>query len=82
MDRIARKQTNVVCPVIDIISDDTLEYTFNNDQVSVGGFDWGLQVFFWSSIGFMPFFELLPPSRNVRAATCRGCQQRGSVVHL
>ena len=44
MDRIARDRAKVVCPVIDIISDDTLEFSFNNDHVSVGGFDWGLQV--------------------------------------
>ncbi len=44
MDRISRDRTTVVCPVIDIINDDTLEYTFNNAHLSVGGFDWGLQV--------------------------------------
>ncbi len=45
MDRIAVDKQNVVCPVIDVISDDTLEYHYNPDgKISVGGFDWNLQV--------------------------------------
>ena len=45
LDRIARDPTAVVCPVIDVISDDTLEYHHRDASgVNVGGFDWNLQV--------------------------------------
>ena len=44
MDRIARNATTVVCPVIDVIDEDTLEVHFDKKSVQVGGFDWGLQV--------------------------------------
>lgn len=43
LDRIARNSTHVVCPVIDVINQDTLEY-HAYDGLSVGGFDWLLQV--------------------------------------
>ena len=34
-----------MCPVIDVIDDDTLEFHFSNAAgTSVGGFDWNLQV--------------------------------------
>lgn len=43
LDRIARNTTNVVCPVIDNISDQTLEFTYQTSAgVNVGGFDWNL----------------------------------------
>jgi hypothetical protein len=32
VSRIARNSSNVVCPVIDVISDDTLEYQGKNDN--------------------------------------------------
>ena len=45
LDRIARDQTTVVCPVIDVIDDTTLEYHWRDSGgVNVGGFDWNLQV--------------------------------------
>lgn len=45
MDRIAKDPTTVVCPVIDVIDDTTLEYNFRDSGgVNVGGFDWNLQV--------------------------------------
>lgn len=45
LDRIARNQTTVVCPVIDVIDDTTLEYHWRDSGgVNVGGFDWNLQV--------------------------------------
>ena len=45
MDRIGRDATTVVCPVIDVISDDTMEYHHRDAAgVNVGGFDWNLQV--------------------------------------
>ncbi|KAG8222620.1 hypothetical protein J437_LFUL002613 [Ladona fulva] len=44
MDRIARNSTTVVCPVIDVIDDTTLEYHWRGSgAVNVGGFDWNLQ---------------------------------------
>ena len=50
LDRIARNKTNVVCPVIDVINDDTLEYHYRDSGgVNVGGFDWNLQ-FNWHAV--------------------------------
>lgn len=45
MSRIGLNWTTVVTPVIDVIMDDTLEYTYSS-FVAVGGFDWNLQVEF------------------------------------
>ena len=44
MDRIARNATKVVCPVIDLIHEETFALEFDRKSVQVGGFDWGLQV--------------------------------------
>ena len=45
LDRIARDTTTVVCPVIDVVDDTTLEYHWRDSGgVNVGGFDWNLQV--------------------------------------
>lgn len=45
LDRIARDSTTVVCPVIDVIDDTSLEYHWRDSGgVNVGGFDWNLQV--------------------------------------
>ncbi|XP_077979729.1 polypeptide N-acetylgalactosaminyltransferase 1-like [Glandiceps talaboti] len=44
--RIAADKTTVVCPVINIISDETFEYINGTDVTQVGGFDWRL-VFTW-----------------------------------
>jgi polypeptide N-acetylgalactosaminyltransferase len=60
LDRIARNKTTVVCPVIDVIDDATLEYHYSPSQrskfggrdssgVNVGGFDWNLQ-FNWHAV--------------------------------
>ncbi|XP_076329556.1 putative polypeptide N-acetylgalactosaminyltransferase 9 [Tachypleus tridentatus] len=50
MDRIARNSTTVVCPVIDVIDDNTFEYHFRDSSgLNVGGFDWNLQ-FNWHSV--------------------------------
>lgn len=50
LDRIARNPTTVVCPVIDSISDDTLQYFYSGVKgVNVGGFSWDL-LFNWHSI--------------------------------
>lgn len=50
LDRIARNSTTVVCPVIDVIDDSTMEYHFRDaGGVNVGGFDWNLQ-FNWHAV--------------------------------
>ncbi|XP_004517479.1 putative polypeptide N-acetylgalactosaminyltransferase 9 isoform X2 [Ceratitis capitata] len=50
LDRIARNNTTVVCPVIDVIDDTTLEFHFRDSGgVNVGGFDWNLQ-FNWHAV--------------------------------
>ncbi|XP_067626515.1 putative polypeptide N-acetylgalactosaminyltransferase 9 isoform X2 [Eurosta solidaginis] len=50
LDRIARNNTTVVCPVIDVIDDTTLEFHFRDSVgVNVGGFDWNLQ-FNWHAV--------------------------------
>lgn len=50
LDRIARDSTTVVCPVIDVIDDTTLEYHYHDSTgVNVGGFDWNLQ-FNWHPV--------------------------------
>ncbi|KAL5240914.1 hypothetical protein ACI65C_008324 [Semiaphis heraclei] len=44
LDRIAREASTVVCPVIDVIDDSTLEFHYRDaGGVNVGGFDWNLQ---------------------------------------
>uniref|UniRef100_A0AC34RJB3 Polypeptide N-acetylgalactosaminyltransferase n=1 Tax=Panagrolaimus sp. JU765 TaxID=591449 RepID=A0AC34RJB3_9BILA len=50
LDRIARDKTTVVCPVIDVIDDNTFEYHYSKAFfTNVGGFDWSLQ-FNWHPI--------------------------------
>lgn len=45
LDRIGRDSTAVVCPVIDVLDDSSLEFHFRDSSgVNVGGFDWNLQV--------------------------------------
>lgn len=42
---IKQNKTNVITPMIDIIDKQTFEYKYNiNNRVSVGGFDWNMQV--------------------------------------
>lgn len=50
LDRIAKNPTTVVCPVIDVIDDNTFEFHHGKAAaVQVGGFDWNLQ-FSWHAI--------------------------------
>lgn len=50
LDRIARNATTVVCPVIDVIDDTTLQFIYHDSSaVNVGGFDWNLQ-FNWHAV--------------------------------
>lgn len=44
LDRIARDNRTVVCPLIETIADDTLEYRGGGSNFQVGGFGWNLQV--------------------------------------
>ena len=46
----AANRKAVVCPVIDVIDDTTLEYHYHDSSgVNVGGFDWNLQ-FNWHAV--------------------------------
>lgn len=48
--RIYQNSTNVVCPVIDVISDDSFQYHYrDSSSLNVGGFDWNLQ-FNWHPV--------------------------------
>jgi len=50
LERITTDAKTVVCPVIDVIDDDSLEYHYSDSKgTSVGGFDWNLQ-FTWHAI--------------------------------
>ncbi|RUS86465.1 hypothetical protein EGW08_005780 [Elysia chlorotica] len=50
LDRIARNESYVVCPVIDVIDDETLRYQYSKaSSTSIGGFDWNMQ-FSWHAI--------------------------------
>jgi polypeptide N-acetylgalactosaminyltransferase len=47
LDRIARNSSNVACPVIDVIDDETLEFSYQDpSSLQVGGFDWDMTVSF------------------------------------
>lgn len=50
LERIHRNSSTVVCPVIDVIDDNTFKYHYSGAFfTNVGGFDWSLQ-FNWHSI--------------------------------
>lgn len=50
LDRIAIDKTNVVCPVIDVIDDESLAFSYQtSEMLQVGGFDWML-VFDWNTV--------------------------------
>lgn len=51
LQRVAEDETNVVCPVIDVINDKTFEYHHRPglSVINVGGFDWNLQ-FDWHAV--------------------------------
>lgn len=48
LDRIARDDRSVACPVIDGIADNTFEYVGRGNDFMVGGFAWNLQVWNFS----------------------------------
>ncbi|KAG5672040.1 hypothetical protein PVAND_002202 [Polypedilum vanderplanki] len=50
LDRIARNKTKVVCPVIDVIDDDSLAFSYQDASgLQVGGFDWEM-TFDWHMV--------------------------------
>ncbi|CAG0904953.1 unnamed protein product [Darwinula stevensoni] len=72
LDPIAKDPTSVVCPVIDVISDDTFEYMGKQgDSTHVGGFDWNLQ-FSWHAIPQAERDRRKHPSDPVRSPTMAG----------
>lgn len=45
LDRIARDKTKVVCPVIDVIDDSSLAFSYQDASgLQVGGFNWEMTV--------------------------------------
>ncbi|KAK8396085.1 hypothetical protein O3P69_005295 [Scylla paramamosain] len=72
LDRIARDPTNVVCPVIDVISDDTFQIRLSKPKdVQVGGFSWGL-IFNWHAIPSKERARHQHPAEPVRSPTMAG----------
>lgn len=50
LDRIARNKTTVVCPVIDVIEDDSFAFSYQSSSgLQVGGFDW-MMTFDWHEV--------------------------------
>ena len=73
LERIHRNRTTVVCPVIDVISWEKLEYSTVRGPPGVrGGFNWGLQ-FKWKKI---PNYEQkrrgFDETREVKSPTMAG----------
>ncbi|KAL1137898.1 hypothetical protein AAG570_009593, partial [Ranatra chinensis] len=72
LDRIARNSTTVVCPVIDVIDDSTLEYHWRDSGgVNVGGFDWNLQ-FNWHVVPEREKRRHKDPAEPVHSPTMAG----------
>nr|XP_053630697.1 putative polypeptide N-acetylgalactosaminyltransferase 9 isoform X5 [Cherax quadricarinatus] len=70
--RIAVDPHIVVCPVIDVISDDNFEYHYRDSSgVNVGGFDWNLQ-FNWHAIPSKERARHQHPAEPVRSPTMAG----------
>lgn len=72
LDRIARDSTIVVCPVIDVIADDTFQIRLSKPRdVQVGGFSWGL-IFNWHAIPSKERARHQHPAEPVRSPTMAG----------
>ncbi|CAG0920510.1 unnamed protein product [Notodromas monacha] len=70
--RISQNWSNVVVPIIDIISDDTFEYRGkSSDPISVGGFDWSL-IFDWHTLPERVQKTLASPIQPVPSPTMAG----------
>lgn len=77
LDRIARNTSTVVCPVIDVIDDTTLQYHYHDSTgVQVGGFDWNLQ-FNWHPVPDGEKKKHKDPSEPVWSPTMAGEYGRG-----
>lgn len=72
LDRIARDPTNVVCPVIEVINDDTFQVRSSKPRdAQVGGFSWGL-IFNWHAIPSKERARHQHPAEPVRSPTMAG----------
>ncbi|XP_070580719.1 polypeptide N-acetylgalactosaminyltransferase 13-like [Ptychodera flava] len=71
--RIAENKRNVVCPIINIISDETFEFIVSNGRhTQVGGFDWRL-IFTWHVIPKSELIRLkFSQTSPVRSPTMAG----------
>ena len=63
LNEIALNRKAVVCPIIDVISDDTFEYVTASDM-TWGGFNWKLN-FRWYVIHLYFFIFIIMSSHNV-----------------
>uniref|UniRef100_A0A8D8Z432 Polypeptide N-acetylgalactosaminyltransferase n=1 Tax=Cacopsylla melanoneura TaxID=428564 RepID=A0A8D8Z432_9HEMI len=72
MDRIGRDRSTVVCPVIDILDDSSLEYRFQkSNMMFVGGFNWKL-TFIWYPIPEREIKRRNNPAEPIRTPTMAG----------
>lgn len=72
LDSIARDPTTVVCPVIDVIADDSFAIRLSKPRdVQVGGFNWGL-IFNWHAIPSKERARHQHPAEPVRSPTMAG----------
>ncbi|XP_014254198.1 putative polypeptide N-acetylgalactosaminyltransferase 9 isoform X2 [Cimex lectularius] len=72
LDRIYRDGTTVVCPVIDVIDDKTMEYHWRDSGgVNVGGFDWNLQ-FNWHAVPEREKQRHTNPAEPIHSPTMAG----------
>lgn len=72
LDRIARDSTTVVCPVIDVIEDSTLEFSYQAATgLQVGGFDW-FMIFDWVEVPETENQRKINPAEPTRSPTMAG----------
>jgi polypeptide N-acetylgalactosaminyltransferase len=72
LDRIARDKTNVVCPVIDVINDDSLAISWQGPEgLQIGGFKWEL-TFMWVSMPQREKERKNHPAEPTRSPTMAG----------
>ncbi|XP_054285396.1 putative polypeptide N-acetylgalactosaminyltransferase 9 isoform X3 [Macrosteles quadrilineatus] len=70
LGRIAENPTNVVCPIIENINDDTFEVTWSHEP-QVGGFSWNLQ-FNWHAVPERERKRHKDPAEPVHSPTMAG----------
>ena len=73
LDRIAQDPTNVACPVITIINDETFEFVYQSDSRSIqyGGFFWKM-VFHWQTVSDREAARRSNPADPIRSPTMAG----------